>query len=87
MRFSERSSEPSMPESVSRLSFTPSPLTQARLSQSSSPKERQAADAALADGHGALEELGFRRKGLGVSLLVILALLVALGLKIRSISP
>jgi hypothetical protein len=46
-----------------------------------------AAEAAQAEGQKALAELGFRRKGLGVSLLVILALLIALGLKIRSISP
>jgi hypothetical protein len=44
-----------------------------------------AAQAALGHGHEALEELAFRRKGLGISLIVILALLIALGLKIRSL--
>ena len=45
----------------------------------------EAAEAALHHGNNALEELSFRRKGLGISLLVILALLVALALKIRTL--
>ena len=47
----------------------------------------EAAEAALENGHRALEEMAFRRQGLGVALVVILALLVALALKIRSLSP
>ncbi len=44
------------------------------------------ANAALDSGHEALGELTFRRKGLAISLVIILLLLVALGLKIRQIS-
>jgi hypothetical protein len=43
------------------------------------------AESALEKGQEALAELAFRRRGLGVSLVIILALLVALGLKIRSL--
>ena len=43
------------------------------------------ARAALRSGQAALGELGFRRKGLAVSLLVILLVLIALGLKIRQL--
>ena len=41
------------------------------------------AQAALRSSEAALDELGFRRQGLAVSLLVILLVLIALGLKIR----
>ncbi|MEW6071271.1 MAG: cytochrome c3 family protein [Planctomycetota bacterium] len=46
----------------------------------------QHARAALDSGQGALDELAFRRRGLAMSLVVILAVLVALGMKIRQIS-
>jgi hypothetical protein len=42
--------------------------------------------AALAAGAAALEELEFRRKGLALALIVIAAVLLGLGLKIRSLS-
>jgi hypothetical protein len=41
---------------------------------------------ALSKGQSALDELDFRRRGLAISLILIIALLVALGLKIRQIS-
>ena len=44
------------------------------------------ARAALAAGNGALGELAYRRSGLAVSLLFVLLVLVALGLKIRQLS-
>jgi len=44
------------------------------------------ANQALTKGHDALDELGFRRRGLVVSLVLIVAVLIALGLKIREIS-
>ena len=44
------------------------------------------ADAALAAGQDALGELGFRRRGLTVSLVIIFLVLLALGLKIRQLS-
>jgi hypothetical protein len=44
------------------------------------------AAAALEAGHEALDHLAFRRRGLAVSLIIILAVLVGLGLKIREIS-
>jgi len=44
------------------------------------------ARAALAAGQQALDELAYRRRGLGVSLVLIVMLLIGLGLKIREIS-
>ena len=44
------------------------------------------ANAALESGQDALGELTFRRRGLAVSLVIILLVLVALGSKIRQIS-
>ena len=44
------------------------------------------AGAALAAGERALEELAFRRRGLALALVVILAVLIGLGLKIHQIS-
>lgn len=46
----------------------------------------ESAKEALEAGEAALQELRFRRKGLAASLVVILALLIALGLKIRQLS-
>jgi hypothetical protein len=46
----------------------------------------QHAQAALAAGQGALEELSYRRKGLAVSLALIVLVLIALALKIRQLS-
>ena len=44
------------------------------------------ADAALGAGQGALGELAFRRRGLAISLIIILLVLIGLGLKIRQLS-
>ena len=44
------------------------------------------ANRALFKGQDALDELEFRRRGLAISLILIIGLLVALGLKIRQIS-
>jgi hypothetical protein len=44
------------------------------------------ANSALAKGQSALDELQFRRRGLAISLVLIIGLLLALGLKIRQIS-
>jgi hypothetical protein len=44
------------------------------------------ADAALGAGREALGELSFRRRGLAISLVIILLVLVGLGLKIRQLS-
>jgi hypothetical protein len=45
------------------------------------------ARAALATGRQAIDELAFRRQGLGVALLIIVVLLVALAMKIRRLDP
>jgi hypothetical protein len=45
------------------------------------------ARAALESGAAALEELEFRRKGLALALIVIIAVLIGLALKIRGLSP
>jgi hypothetical protein len=47
----------------------------------------QHARAALTAGQQALEELAFRRRGLQVSLVLIVLVLIGLGLKIRGLSP
>ncbi|MEJ2085386.1 MAG: hypothetical protein P8Y44_06875, partial [Acidobacteriota bacterium] len=44
------------------------------------------ANQALTKGHEALDELGFRRRGLVITLVLIVVVLIALGLKIREIS-
>ncbi len=46
----------------------------------------ESARAALAAGRDALDELAYRRRGLGVSLIFIFAVAVGLALKIREIS-
>jgi len=47
----------------------------------------QHATAALTAGQGALDELAYRHRGLGVSLAVILLVLAALAMKIRTLPP